>query len=105
MKRDDRAVCAGAFAVVGESKPTRIRRINYEKVTRHIPLDDTGNALSFALKLKNKNNGTNQTHNAKNVAMSWNAGACALPRSCKCKLPRKDLFVRIACASLEILEK
>ena len=41
---------------------------------RHSPSPETGNALSFALKLKNRNNGTNQTQIPKNVATSANPG-------------------------------
>ena len=40
----------------------------------YAPSTDIGNALSFALKLKNRNNGTNQTQIPKNVATSANPG-------------------------------
>jgi len=42
-----------------------------------------GRALSFALKLRNKNSGTNHTQTAKNAATSMKAGASSLP----CPLP------------------
>jgi len=39
-----------------------------------LDLPKLGNALSFALKLRNRNSGTNQTQMAKNAATSMNAG-------------------------------
>lgn len=42
-------------------------------------LKDIGSALSFALRLKNRNNGTSQTHTPKKVAMSMNVRMRASP--------------------------
>jgi len=44
--------------------------------------DDVGRALSLALKLKNKNNGTSQTQMPKKVAMSLNPGALGSEPRC-----------------------
>lgn len=59
-----------------------LESFSYELWQRVHPPNE-GRALSFALKLKNKNSGTNQTHIAKNAAMSMKAGAlsvtCPLP--------------------------
>jgi hypothetical protein len=41
--------------------------------------DCVGSALSFALKLKNKNSGASQTHSPKKVAISANPGAGFTP--------------------------
>lgn len=49
--------------------------------TRKVP-DDVGRALSLALKLKNKNNGTSQTHMPKKVAMSVKPGALETKPRC-----------------------
>lgn len=49
--------------------------------TLSIP-DDVGRALSFALKLKNRNRGTSQTHVPKNVAMSVKPGASEIMPRC-----------------------
>jgi len=40
--------------------------------------EDSGSVLSLALKLRNRNMGTSQTHVAKNVAMSAKPGACGV---------------------------
>lgn len=63
-------------------------------IRNHDPPNE-GNALSFALKLRNKNRGTNQTHIAKNAATSMKAGASSFT----CPVPYRYLDPRYRLAS------
>ncbi len=60
----------------------KYRQISQRIIQRHdlyhIPPEDSGSVLSLALKLRNRNMGTSQTHVAKNVAMSAKPGACGV---------------------------
>lgn len=62
------------------------------KVGRDLPI--RGRTLSFALRLKNKNSGTNQTHTAKNAATSINVGPALPPAACLNL--RDELLYRLA---------
>lgn len=62
----------------------------------HLPPEDTGRALSFALKLRKRKSGTSHTHSPKKVATSAKPGAClSTPR----RLPARIPLCAAACAS------
>lgn len=71
------------------------------------PSLDIGNALSFALKLRNKNKGTNHTQTPKNVATSANpgGGATDVPVPVPTRAARPCPYRPVCCAACHARER